>query len=212
MTGVQTCALPISVARARAVNSLAPGRDTGVQARDVGAMASGTIGRNGRRIEYAAGVFRGQTLIYAPRVHYRAVAGRLIVHPLAGWWMGADWYRGTPQTGGAAKRRADIEGGYERGRAMARFEEIFANDGALKRRGGYLTGVWRVRRELEAVGRADWYTAKVGKPMSSSTAYVAGANVFLFKHLKVGFNAGAQHDQGPQGWSSVVFAQLMPFF
>ena len=200
------------VARSRAVLALSPGRDTGVQGRDVGALASGVIGRNGRRIEYAAGVFRGQTLIYAPRVHYRAVAGRLIVHPFSGWYMGADWYSGTAQAGGNTKRRADIEGGYERGRGTARFEQIFARDNALKRRGGYITGVWRVRKELEAVGRADWYTANVSKPMSTSIAYVAGANVFLFKHLKVGFNAGAQHDQGPQGWSSVVLAQVMPFF
>jgi hypothetical protein len=126
--------------------------------------------------------------------------------------MGADWYRGTPQGGGAVKRRADIEGGYERGRVMARFEQILASDGALKRRGGYITGVWRFGRELEAVGRVDWYTANAGKPMSSSIAYVAGPNVYLFKHLKVGLNAGAQHDQGPLGWSRVVLAQVMPFF
>src|SRR5437763_6451182 len=63
------------VSRSRAVLALAPGRDTGVQGRDTGALASGTLGANGRGVEYAAGVFRGQTFISAPGVHYNAVAG-----------------------------------------------------------------------------------------------------------------------------------------
>ena len=68
------------VARARAVNGLAPGRDTGVQGRDVGLQLSGVL-QHGREplFEYAAGVFRGQTFVAAPAAHYHATAGRLIV-------------------------------------------------------------------------------------------------------------------------------------
>jgi hypothetical protein len=157
-------------------------------------------------------LFRGQTLVSAPRIHYRGFASRLIVHPVESGYFGFDWYRGTALAGGVEKRRSDIEGGYERGRAVMRFEQIFASDGPLRRRGGYVMGAWRLSPRWEAVSRADWYTPKVGQARSSSVAYIAGGNAFLLKHIKVGFNVGAQHDQGPLGWSRVLIAQVMPYF
>jgi hypothetical protein len=201
------------VARSRAVLSLSPGRDTGVQGRDVGAQGSGTIHLgNGTFAEYAAGVFRGQTFVYAPKVHYNATTGRFIVHPLHGLAVGGDWYGSFSAPPHLVKRREEIEGQYDRGRGTIRAEQIWARDGSLERRGGYLLGVWRVRPFLETIARADWLTTDVHKPNSSSIAYVAGGNVFIGKHLKIGMDAGAQHDQGPRGWSSVFVAQVMPYF
>jgi hypothetical protein len=200
------------VARSRAVLALAPGRDTGVQGRDVGTQASGTIGANGRSVEYAAGVFRGQTFIYAPRVHYNATAGRVILHPVPGLSAGADWYGSCSAPPGLVKRRADLEGEYTRGRARIRAEQIFARDGILERRGGYLLGVWKLTPNVETLARADWITTNIHKPDTRSIAYIAGGNLFVLKHVKLGLDAGAQHDPGTKGWSSVVFAQVMPFF
>jgi hypothetical protein len=200
------------VARSRAVLALAPGRDTGVQGRDVGAQTSGTIGSNGRTVDYAAGVFRGQTFVNAPRIHYNATAGRIMLHPLHGSSMGADWYGSFAAPPGRVKRRLDFEGDYERGRASFRAEQILARDGTLERRGGYVLGVWRVNSTLETLARADWLTTDIHKPNTGSIAYIAGANVYLFKHVKLGLDAGGQHDSGPKGWGSVVFAQIMPYF
>ena len=200
------------VARSRAVLALAPGRDTGVQARDTGAQASGEFGSNGRTVEYAAGTFRGQTFVRAPRVHYNAVAGRLILHPLKGASVGADWYGSFAAPAGLVKRRVDVEGEYARGRAKLSAEQILARDGTLERRGGYVLGVWRPNVNWEALARADWLTTNIHKPDTRSIAYVAGGNWYLLKHVKVGFDVGAQHDQGPKGWSSVIFAQVMPYF
>jgi hypothetical protein len=64
----------------------------------------------------------------------------------------------------------------------------------------------------EALARTDWLTADTRKVNSSSVAYIAGANRYLWSHAKIGFNAGAQHDQGPRAWSSVLFAQAMIFY
>ncbi|PWU04400.1 MAG: hypothetical protein C5B51_16780, partial [Terriglobia bacterium] len=129
------------VARSRAVLSLAPGRDTGVQGRDVGVLFSGSMHRgNGALVEYGAGVFRGQTLIYSPKVHYNATAGRLIFHPIHGLGVGADWYGSFSAPAHLVKRRQEVEGEYEHGRLKLRAEQIFARDGALERRGGYLVG------------------------------------------------------------------------
>src|SRR5262245_45332595 len=87
--------LNIPIARARAVTALAPGRDTGVQGRDAGIQLAGTgtlYPGKGPLMDYAAGVFRGQTLIDAPNAHYPAAVGRVMVHVLPQLTMGGDWY------------------------------------------------------------------------------------------------------------------------
>ncbi|PWU00579.1 MAG: hypothetical protein C5B51_24955, partial [Terriglobia bacterium] len=78
--------------------------------------------------------------------------------------------------------------------------------------GGYLVGVWRLTPNWEALSRADWLTTDIHKGNTSSIAYIAGANRYLWKHAKIGFDAGAQHDQGLLSWSSVMLAQIMLYF
>src|SRR5713101_8490744 len=130
--------LNIPIARARAVNGLAPGRDTGVQGRDLGLQLAGTVyRRKGPLVEYAGGVFRGQTLIYAPSAHYPATAGRVMVHALPGFTIGGDWYGSFSAPGAKEKRRKEAEGSYEHGPIHLRTEQIWARDGRLERRGGY---------------------------------------------------------------------------
>jgi hypothetical protein len=198
------------VARARAVNSLAPGRDTGVQARDTGFQVAGSLHHgNGPLVDYAAGVFRGQTLIYSPAVHYQAMAGRVMTHPVHGLSVGADWYGSFSAPARLEKRREEAEGSYERGPLKLRAEQIWARDGKLERRGGYMLGAWHLSDNWEVLTRADWLTANVNKPNSTSIAYIAGANYYYRRYVKVGFNAGAQHDQGPNAFSSVLVAQVM---
>jgi hypothetical protein len=200
------------VSRSRAVLALAPGRDTGVQARDVGTEVSGSFGGNARRLEYAAGVFRGQTFVLAPKVHYQATAARLIAR-YQGFSFGADWYGSFSTTAGTpAKRRQGVEGEYSRGRANIRVEQIWARDGRLHRRGGYLLGVWKLSSRCELLARSDWLTADAKATNTSSVAHVAGANLFLLDHLKIGVNAGAQLGPKPGNWTRVIVAQLMTYF
>jgi phosphate-selective porin OprO and OprP len=198
------------VARARAVNGLAPGRDTGVQGRDVGLQLSGAL-QHGREplLEYAAGVFRGQTLVASPTAHYHAMAGRLIAHPLPGLSAGGDWYGSFSAPPGKEKRRMESEGGYERGPLRLRAEQIWARDGTLHRRGGYCLAAWRVTSRWEPLARADWLTSNTQKANTTSIAYLVGMNLYGAKYLKVGVNTGVQHDQGPRGFSSLFLAQVM---
>lgn len=200
------------VSRSRVVLALAPGRDTGVQARDAGVEISGSLGSNGRRLEYTGGVFRGQTFVLAPKVHYQATAGRLIAR-MQGFSFGADWYGSFSTSGGApAKRREGVEAEYSRGRATLRAEEIWARDGLLQRRGGYLLGVWKVSRRWEVLTRSDWLTTDAKASNTSSIAHIGGANIFLWAHLKVGMNAGAQLGPKPGDWTRVIVAQVMTYF
>ena len=53
------------------------------------------------------GVFRGQTLVDAPTVHYPATAGRVMVHVLPELAVGGDWYGSFSAPGRAEKRRKE---------------------------------------------------------------------------------------------------------
>lgn len=202
--------LNIPIARARAVNALVPGRDTGVQGRDLGLQLAGTLlQRKGPLVEYAAGVFRGQTLVDAPAAHYPATGGRVMVHPLPELAVGGDWYGSFSAPAAKEKRRKEVEGSYMRGPIQLRAEQIWARDGRLERRGGYALGAWRLSPHWEPLARTDWLTTDIHKANTTSVAYLAGLNFYWGKHLKVGANAGAQHDQGPKGISSLFLAQTM---
>ena len=121
-----------------------PGRDTGVQGRDVGLQAAGAWHHRGDGpfLEYAAGVFRGQTLVYSPPVHDAASASRVLLYPISGLSVGGDWYGSFHAPAHAEKRRYEGEGAYERRQLRLRAEQIWARDGVLERRGGYVLGAW----------------------------------------------------------------------
>ena len=202
--------LNIPIARARAVNALAPGRDTGVQGRDLGLQLAGTLfQRKGPLVEYAAGMFRGQTLVDAPSAHYPATAGRVMVHALQELTVGGDWYGSFSAPPAKEKRRKEVEGSYKRGAINLRAEQIWARDGRLERRGGYALGAWRLSSHWEPLARTDWLTTDIHKANTTSIAYLAGLNFNWGKHVKVGANAGAQHDQGSRGISSLFLAQAV---
>jgi phosphate-selective porin len=202
------------VSRSRAVLGLSPGRDTGVQARDTGVQVSGALQSVGNIpiVEYTAGVFRGQTLISAPKVHYNATAARFVAHPVHGLSFAADWYGSFSAPQHQQKRREELEGEYIRGPLTVRAEQIWARDGSLQRAGGYLLGAWKLARHLEVLTRADWLTTDTHKPNTTSIAYIAGANYYLWNHVKTGWNIGALVDPGPKGLSGVMLAQVALYF
>jgi hypothetical protein len=103
----------------------------------------------------------------------------------------------------------EAEGSYVRGPIQLRAEQIWARDGKLERRGGYALGAWRLSPHWEPLVRSDWLTTDIHQGNTTSIAYLAGVNFYWGKHVKVGANAGAQHDQGRKGISSVFLAQTM---
>ena len=205
--------LNIPIARSRAVNSLAPGRDTGVQGRDLGFQISGALHRAKEPLlEFAVGVFRGQPLIESPTAHYPATVGRLMLHAIHGLTFGADGYGSFQAPAGKTKRRWDAEGGYDRGPLKLQAEEIWARDGTLERRGGYALGAWKFGKSWDVLARSDWLTTNTARANATSVIYIAGVNWYWRKYVKAGFDSGAQHDQGRSGMSSVVLAQVMLSF
>jgi phosphate-selective porin OprO and OprP len=205
--------LNIPIARARVVNGLSPGRDTGVQARDLGLQFAGAVG-SGKVpvIDYAVGVFRGETLVDGPAAHYPATAIRMTVRVLPDLTVGGDWYGSFSAPAHGEKRRHEVEGSYARGSIHIRLERIWARDGTLERRGGYLLGAWRLSKGWEPLARADWLTTDVHKANATSVAYLGGLNFYWGRHVKIGASTGAQRDQGPRGVSSLFLAQTMLSF
>src|SRR5205823_5231454 len=113
---------------------------------------------------------------------------------------------------GAEKRRSEAEGSYQRGPLQLSAEQIWARDGSLERRGGYGLGAWRISPRWQPLARADWLTKDIHKANTTSIAYMAGLNFYWGRHVKIGANGGAQHDQGPNGFSSLFLAQVMLSF
>ena len=94
--------------------------------------------------------------------------------------------------------------------SIARQREVI---GTLERRGGYALSAWRLSPRWEPLARSDWLTSNIHKANTTSIAYLAGLNLFVWgTHVKVGANAGAQHDQGPKAFSSLFLAQTMLSF
>ena len=201
--------LEVPIERARAVNSLVPGRDTGVQGRDAGLQISGIRERRNRIwVEYAAGVFRGQTLIYSPAAHFRATAARVMLHPIPGLAVGADWYGSFSVSGGPVKRRSEAEGSYKWKSLTLQMEQIWARDGVLKRSGGYAFSGWRFDTRWEGMTRVEWFRSNTAKPNTGSFMYEAGANYYYGKHVKVQADIGVRNDQSPPRATGVFLAQI----
>jgi phosphate-selective porin OprO/OprP len=205
--------LEVPIERARAVNSLAPGRDTGVQSRDTGLQLSGILERRNRPwVEYAAGVFRGQTLIYSPAAHFRAIAARVMLHPIQGLTVGADRYESISVSGGPVKRRSEVEASYKWKSLTVQGEHIWARDAKLERDGGYALSAWRFDKQWEGMTRVEWLHSNTSKPNSGSFIYEAGANYYYGKHVKVQANVGARSDQFPSRTTGVVLTQVQLSF
>lgn len=205
--------LEVPIERARVVNSLAPGRDTGVQARDVGLQVSGILERRNRPwIEYAAGIFRGQPLIYSPPAHFRATAARVMLHPIQGLALGADWYGSISVSGGPVKRRSEAEGSYKWNSLTLQVEQIWARDGKLEHSGGYALSGWRFDKLWEGMTRAEWIRSNTSKPNTGSFIYEAGVNYYYGKHVKVQADIGARTDQSPPRTTGVFLAQMQLSF
>jgi hypothetical protein len=205
--------LEVPIERARAVNSLAPGRDAGVQARDTGLQVSGILERRNRPwVEYAAGIFRGQTLIYSPAAHFRATAARVMLHPIQGLAVGADWYGSISVSGGPVKRRKETEGSYKWKSLTLQAEQIWARDGKLEHSGGYALSAWRFDKQWEGMTRVEWLHTNTSKPNTGSFIYEAGANYYYGKHVKVQANVGARNDESPPRTTGVFLAQVQLSF
>jgi len=203
--------LEATIERAKVVNSLAPGRDTGVQARDSGVQLSGTFGSS-HAIDYWAGVFSGELLINSPRLQYHAVSARAVAHVSRGLQIAGDMYRSFSAPAHEDKTRQSAEVRYARGPLTVQAEYLWGRDGTTQRRGGYGLGVWRWSKKWEGIARDDWYTSNVSKASARTQTWLAGANYYLWPKVRIQANGGLRQEPASVRLSGVFLTQLQMGF
>ena len=199
------------IERAKVVNSLAPGRDTGTQARDSGVQLSGTIGSS-LPVDYFAGVFSGELLINSPQTRYHAVAARAVAHVWRGLNIGGDMYRSFSAPAHKEKTRQSAEAQYVHGPLTVNAEFLWGHDGKTDRRGGYALAVWRWSKKWEGVARDDWYISNVSKANSRTQTWLAGANYYLWRKARIQANGGVRQEPASVRLSGIFLTQLQVGF
>ena len=203
--------LEVTVERAKVVNSLAPGRDTGVQGRDSGVQLSGTFGST-HAIDYWGGVFSGELLINSPRPQYHAVSARAVAHVWRGLQIGADMYRSFSAPAHEDKTRQSAEARDARGPLIVQAEYLWGRDGTTNRRGGYALGAWRWSKRWEGIARDDWYTSNVSRANTRTQTWLAGANYYIWPKVRIQANGGVRQEPASVRLSGVFLTQLQMGF
>ena len=204
--------LLIPVERALVVNKFSPDRDISAQGRDLGAQVFGTLSAGKRTIlDYWVGIFNGSGIYNIAQNHHKALVGRVILHPIKGLNLGADYYDGKTGTSPAVlvtKQRADLELGYSRGKFYSYGEYLFGRDGAIHRSGGYGLVAYRFIKQLDVFVRDEEYNAQHNKAHQTTRIYMAGLNYYPVKLLKFGADYGLQKDPVTGKFGSYALAQL----
>ena len=200
----------IPIERSLVVNTFSPDRDNGNQARDVGVEFLGHAGgRSANLFEYSVAAVNGAGLNNVAGHHAVAGATRVIVHPIQGLSVGADYFQGETTTASpAGKRREEFEAGYKAGRLTSWGEYLWGNDGPVHRSGGYELLAYRIDRHWEAFVRVEEYNANRAKAAQTTRLYEAGANYYLTDKIRVQANGGARKDPIQGDITPVFLVQL----
>jgi hypothetical protein len=200
----------IPIERSLVVNSFSPDRDNGNQARDVGIELLGRAGgRSANLVEYSIAAVNGSGLNDVSGHHPVAGAMRVIVHPIGGLSVGADYFQGKTTTASpGVKRREEFEAGYKRGGLTSWGEYLRGNDGPVHRNGGYALVAYRIDHHWETFVRAEEYTANRAKGGQTTRLYETGANYYLTNKIRVQTNGGARKDPVRGDITPVFLVQL----
>jgi hypothetical protein len=156
--------------------------------RDIGAMASGTFSSG---FEYRVGVFDGlgSNQNDVDKDDHKAVAGRLAWQtPVKGLKVGGFGAADREEAGNLRRTRTGLDVGFTGGSLLLQAEYVAGQDGALDRRGYYLTAGYKVSAKAEIVARLDTWDpdtnadTTVGNVLERDynvgfTYYVSGNNV-----------------------------------
>lgn len=186
----------LTVERSRVVNSLVPGRDTGSNGRDIGAVFTGSYNvSHSAGVDYAFGVFNGAGIDRKDDNNRKDFAARLAVQPFQGLSLAGDYYNGAAGTAEVARDRQSAEIAYTYRPLTLQGEFIWGRDGALHEQGWYGLAAWRFTKAWEGVFRADAFNPDRSTIGNMTSAYIAGFNWYFAPHLKWQLNEGAQNQQ-----------------
>jgi phosphate-selective porin len=188
--------------------------------RDIGAQVSGSFLKlNGLYFfDYTFGVFNGAGYdVTTDNNNHKDIAARLVIHPVKGLGIGADFYNGLDQWGTPLKNqtrnRRGIDGRYEYGALTLTAEYDRGTDGTINRNGWFGQAAYFVwARKLQLVARYDTYDSNTAVINSTTNWYEGGLNYFFNKWAKLMVDYSLRREEGTQINNNVFETQLQVTF
>ncbi|MCJ7586323.1 MAG: OprO/OprP family phosphate-selective porin [Candidatus Aminicenantes bacterium] len=202
-----------TINRSQPEEKLAPGRDTKMNGRDIGAALFGKWSV----LEYTLGVFNGSGIDIKDNNSQKDVGGRVVVRPVEFLALGAAFYRGRTSiaTGSPAydRDRTGLELAVLHGPFSLKGEYIFAKDDKLERSGWYIQGGWFLKpKKLQAVLKLDSYDKDRKTTDNRTNLSTVGLNWFLTAKSKLQVNYELYKLEGGKTDNSAFLVQLQAGF
>jgi len=200
----------ISIERSLVGLTLVPGRDTGNNGRDIGAMLAGSFLRNDGRpvFDYAFGLFNGAGINRRDDNGRKDAAGRLVIYPFAGLSLAGDYYNGASGPKEISRERAGAEFAFIHKLYSLRGEYIWGHDGAVHKRGWYSQFAYRFQEKWEGLLKFDNYDPDRRTPGDFTNTYLVGVNWFVAKGVKLQANYGLVDSKARTDLTNLFLTQL----
>ncbi len=177
---------------------------------DIGVQLKGTIVKiNGRPFfDYNVGIFNGSGINTADKNENKDLAGRLIIHPVAGLDIAGEYYDGVANIGdtinsGRGRYGADLA--YEWKNLSVRSEYIHGKDAKIDKEGYYLqAGYYLLKKKLQLVAKYDFYDPDKSKTKNNTTWYVLGANINFNANTRLQVNYTFKEEEKGKGINNNV--------
>jgi len=195
------------------VDAVKAGRDAGIQFSGKLYPFSGK-----HTIEYYAGLFNGTGYNTKDNNNHKDFIGSLYYSPIKGLKAGGSVYSGKlygtidGQLSNHVRNRWALSAEYTGTHFYGRSEYLEANDGGLKRCGGYASGAWKiVPDKWEVLGKFDYYNDNKSAMRNEVTDYTVGVNFYYSYLSRVQLNY-IYTDNKALGSNNMLAAQLQLFF
>jgi phosphate-selective porin OprO/OprP len=191
--------------------------------RDIGIQVGGSIGRFDNRylLDYAVQLLDGAGINTLDDNQSKDIDARLVFHPLKWLSIGASYYDGYDRfTSNPAKDQQRTRWGTEialvQDRWSVKGEYIKGREGAhdpATHAGWYGQAAYFILpKQLQAVGRYDWYDPNTAKTGISSTAYDLGLTYYFNVWTKIQVYYSLRNQQGPAVNNNLFETQLQLAF
>lgn len=202
-----------TINRSQPEEKLAPGRDTKMNGRDIGAALFGKWSV----LEYSFGVFNGSGIDTKDNNSQKDVGARVVVRPVEFLALGAAFYKGRTSvaTGSPAydRNRTGLELALLHGPFSLKGEYIFAKDARLERSGWYIQGGWFLKEKtLQAVLKLDAYDKDRKTSKDRMSLLTAGLNWYFTAKSKLQVNYELYKLEGGKTDNSALLVQLQAGF
>lgn len=182
--------------------------------RDVGIQFSGK--KSG--FVYSLAVVNGAGANQNARIEPKDLIGRIQVSPVESFTVGVSGHLGSyqPVTGSDSyedRTRAGADLSFDNKTILFRGEWQMRRDeqptgGTVMRNGGYLLGGYRFSKQLETIGRLEYYDPDTSAGDDRLTAFALGANYYFLENTRLSVNYEFRTDRNDPNFSNQLTVQM----